>query len=538
METVQSPSIQTSTYRDLPLSQLQESPFNPRKRFHQASLEELAQSIRSQGVLAPLLVRELEAERFEIVAGSRRYRAAQIAELPEVPVRIVTLSDAEAQLAMAIENLQREDIHPLEEARAFANLFAQHYDVATIAAKVGRSDRFVAERVRLNELIPPIAEAFLEEKLTVGHALIIAKLPPSQQPEAFSAAYRKVWTSGGDSQVLVPVKELAAWIESNILLDLSAACFDRTDPELIPEAGTCDDCPKRTGANALLFSGNGLDSCLDRDCYIAKVDRHIAKSIERKPELVQVSAAWGAAKNGGPLGRNQYVEVTPPKNGRGKLMPSQKRCPHISKGIIVEGGSRGRVLTICADPNCPIHFAQAQQSKLAEEKARAERRQQDEQRKLELTTRQRLLGAILSKITSPLAKPDLALIGEAMLDRLPHEQARHVALRHKLLAGEKASDATNFSRLLVTHLKRLDETGLCCLLVELSLQDAATNFYSKDAPALLEAVAKRHRISVEKVANAVKMEFEVKRKKQEQRRGSAKGSAEPAKAIRGSKRAR
>lgn len=89
---------------------------------------------------------------------------------------------------MAIENLQREDVHPLEEARAFANLATQHYDIATIAAKVGRSERFVAERIRLNELIPPIAEAFLEDRITVGHALLIAKLPASQQLEPFTAA--------------------------------------------------------------------------------------------------------------------------------------------------------------------------------------------------------------------------------------------------------------------------------------------------------------------------------------------------------------
>lgn len=114
--------IQTSIIRDLPRTHLQESPFNPRKRFQQNSLEGLAQSIRSQGVLAPLLVRELEPERFEIVAGSRRFRASQIAGIEQVPIRVVSRSDAEAQLAMAIENLQREDVHPFEEARAFAKL--------------------------------------------------------------------------------------------------------------------------------------------------------------------------------------------------------------------------------------------------------------------------------------------------------------------------------------------------------------------------------------------------------------------------------
>ena len=534
METVQNTSTQNLSYRDLPLPQLQESPFNPRKRFHQTSLEELAQSIRSQGILAPLLVRELEAERFEIVAGSRRYRAAQIAELPQVPVRIVSLSDAEAQLAMAIENLQREDIHPLEEARAFANLSAQHYDVATIAAKVGRSDRFVVERIRLNELIPPIAEAFLEDKLTVGHALIIAKLPPSQQQEAFAAAYRKVWTGGNDSQVLLPVKELALWIESNLLLDLATACFDRTDSSLLPEAGSCDDCPKRTGANALLFAGNGPDSCLDRICFTSKVDRHIAVSVEHKPELVQISASWGG-KNGA-LGRGEYIEITPAKKGPGPLMPTQKRCSSMGKGIVVEGGSRGQVLTICADPSCTVHFPHAQQSKAAEENAREERRKEEAQRKIELTTRQRVLAVILTKITAPLQKGELMLIAESLLSHMQHDHARPIALRHKLLPDTKASDSTNFSRLVQTHLKTLDETGLCRLLVEIALQEHATNFYSKEAPVILDTAAKRHRVSVEKIAQGVAAEFETKQKKLEQRRTSSKVQPSASKAKSGSKR--
>jgi hypothetical protein len=84
-----------------------------------------------------------------------------------------------------------------------------------------------------------VAEAFLKDQITIGHALLIAKLPASQQPEAFSAAFRGLWTSEGNSQVLIPVRELAAWIESNILLQLASAPFDKQDETLVPEAGSC-----------------------------------------------------------------------------------------------------------------------------------------------------------------------------------------------------------------------------------------------------------------------------------------------------------
>jgi ParB family chromosome partitioning protein len=106
----------SNEYRNVPISILVESATNPRKRFDEKNLEELASSMRAQGILAPLLVRELEENKYEVVAGARRLRAAKLAELGTVPVRVVKLTDAESIEAQVVENLQREDIHPLEES--------------------------------------------------------------------------------------------------------------------------------------------------------------------------------------------------------------------------------------------------------------------------------------------------------------------------------------------------------------------------------------------------------------------------------------
>ena len=100
-----------SEYRNLPIIQLQESPANPRRVFEDAALQELAASIQTQGVLSPLLVRQ-KGHSYEIVAGARRYRAAQLAGLDSVPVRIVELTDAQALETSIVENLQRRDVHP------------------------------------------------------------------------------------------------------------------------------------------------------------------------------------------------------------------------------------------------------------------------------------------------------------------------------------------------------------------------------------------------------------------------------------------
>src|SRR3984885_15237172 len=199
-------------YRNIPIATLVESPSNPRRCFDEKKLEELAASFKTQGIVEPLLVRHLEESKYEVVIGARRLRAAKLAELESVPVRVKQLTDAEAIEAQVVENLQREDIHPLEESLGFKSLLQlgePTYTIASIAARAGKSEAYVHGRIKLADLIPPVAEAFLKDEITIGHALLIAKLPASQQQEAFAAAFRGQWTSEGNTQVLIPARELA-----------------------------------------------------------------------------------------------------------------------------------------------------------------------------------------------------------------------------------------------------------------------------------------------------------------------------------------
>src|SRR5882724_7130261 len=154
-------AVTNNEYRNISIAALVESGTNPRKRFDQVALEELAASFKTQGVLAPLLVRELEESKYEVVAGARRLRAARIAELETVPVRVVKLTDAESIEAQVVENLQREDIHPLDEALGFKSLLElgePTYTIANIAARAGKSEGYVHGRIKLADLIPPVAE--------------------------------------------------------------------------------------------------------------------------------------------------------------------------------------------------------------------------------------------------------------------------------------------------------------------------------------------------------------------------------------------
>ena len=144
MQDAQNTAI-SNEYRSVPISILVESATNPRKRFDEKNLEDLAASMRAQGILAPLLVRELEESKYEVVAGARRLRAAKLAELETLPVRVVKLTDAEAIEAQCVENLQREDIHPLRASgfKSLLELGEPAYTIATIASRAGKSEAYI-----------------------------------------------------------------------------------------------------------------------------------------------------------------------------------------------------------------------------------------------------------------------------------------------------------------------------------------------------------------------------------------------------------
>lgn len=174
--------------RSVLIESIQANRFQPRKTFPDESLEELAASIREFGVLQPLLVRPLE-EGFELVAGERRLRASKLAGLAEVPVISREIGDKEvAEMAM-IENLQREDLHFLEEAEGFQQLIVQFgFTQEELAKRVGKSQSTLANKLRLLKLEPQVRQRLQEERLSERHARALLKLEsPEEQEEVLAA---------------------------------------------------------------------------------------------------------------------------------------------------------------------------------------------------------------------------------------------------------------------------------------------------------------------------------------------------------------
>jgi ParB family chromosome partitioning protein len=171
----------------LPLARLRRGRYQPRSKMDPASLAELALSIKEQGVMQPILVRPVDGGRFEIVAGERRWRAAQQAGLREVPALVRNVPDQSALAVALIENIQREDLNPLEEAKGLQRLIEEFGLTHDAAAKaVGRSRSAVSNLLRLTALAPPVQEYLLAGQLEMGHARALLALPLAEQSGAAS----------------------------------------------------------------------------------------------------------------------------------------------------------------------------------------------------------------------------------------------------------------------------------------------------------------------------------------------------------------
>ena len=192
----------------LPISQVESCSSQPRKRFDDESLQELADSISQHGIIQPLTVRKLSSGYYQIIAGERRWRAARLAGLQEVPVIVIEADDRKAAELAMIENLQREDLNPMEEAAGFQSLIeSYHMTQEEAAQRVGKSRSAVTNALRLLGLTPSVRKLVEEGKLSAGHARALVPLSPSLQESAANAI-----VSGGLSvrQTEALVKRLSA----------------------------------------------------------------------------------------------------------------------------------------------------------------------------------------------------------------------------------------------------------------------------------------------------------------------------------------
>ena len=274
-------------FAHLPLPQITASHHNPRKTFDAGKLAELAESIKTSGVHQPILVRPLPGDRvldtdravqYEIVAGERRYRASQLADALTIPAMIRPLTDDQALEIMLVENLQRDDLTELEEAEGYESLM-QHSSLTAdqVASKIGKSRSYVYGRLKLLDLCQEARGALRDRTIDASRALLVARIPDSKlQIKALNVATNPV---GGGADPM-GARAFSTWLQQNVMLRLERAPFQITDAHLVPAAGSCKDCPKRTGANPDLFADvPNADICTDPACHQAKEQAHRAQLV-------------------------------------------------------------------------------------------------------------------------------------------------------------------------------------------------------------------------------------------------------------------
>ena len=320
------------TYLDIPIEDLHDSPFNPRQTFDPVADAEMVEDIKAHGrILQPLMVRPRIGPLFggqhsqdphavagyEIVFGHRRKRNATTAGLATLPCKVEAMDDATARRMQISENLSRQDVHPLEEAKGFQTLIDDDGETAdTIAAKFGKSRSYVYGRLKLLALVPELRTACLAGEVQAEVALLVARLrTPALQAKALGyikAEYRAKMDDGGQASY----RTLRDLLNEKFTLDLNKAMFDIEDEMLLPIAGHCLRCPKRTG-NAPEFDDvaraddkaprimqmfgrlthTGPNVCTDPDCFDAKKKAHLAREAAKLTADGKAVLTGTAARN-------------------------------------------------------------------------------------------------------------------------------------------------------------------------------------------------------------------------------------------------
>jgi ParB/RepB/Spo0J family partition protein len=313
---------------DAPIHELAPSRTNRMVR-EDENLLAMAATMKVVGLLQPILVRRLPPARlhdtfenadtrraaYEIIAGERRWVAAKIAGLKRVPILLKEADDSSALVMQLIENLHRQDLNPLEEARGVQRLLADHgYTRDDAAEALHKSRSHVFESLRLLNLCPEAQAAIEAGMLKRSVALLVAQRPTM----AMQAEYTKRVLTEGPGNTPLSYRSALDLARRNYMTDLAQAPFALADAQLCPAAGACTTCPKRTGANPELWDKSGADVCTDTACFAGKKDAHFERMRRKAAERGQTVITGREAREimptegGSPAG---YLLLDKPSQG-------------------------------------------------------------------------------------------------------------------------------------------------------------------------------------------------------------------------------
>ena len=450
---------------EVPLHLIKPSKSNPRKTFD--DLNDLANSIRQNGVQQPLLVRPHPTitGSYDLVAGERRWRASKLAEKGTAPCIVKALSDEDALDLQMVENIQREDLSPLEAAEGYGKLLKRHGDIATVAAKVGKEIAEVTRILQLNKLTASAKEALSKGDMLLGHAYELCRLRDHEQKQALDFLFAKgeraqIQTRAGWKPVgrrALPVADLRVWIQNTLMLDLAKAPFDASDATLNPTAGACSGCPHRTGNAPILFADikNG-DVCTVPSCFFAKRNAALERRAQALAKehghksILKIAIGWVSG---------QKDESVPPfdkqvySNTGVALVEPGTECEFTKPAMVVycersENVKVGQYVSVCTkagyDGECKKHNGRSRTGHTARPKVsptvRADRRVENWKKEQPIVVLARIAKATVEaakkvRLNGTLLKQAMALSSEEVFDHVYSDRYREVGKAFGLAAA-------------------------------------------------------------------------------------------------------
>ena len=286
--TFKTPLATATAETDLDITTVHPSADNHRKTFNNASLQELAESIREVGILQAIAVRPHTAGGYEIIYGERRYRASLLAGAKTIKATIYNnITDDEAEDMSLSENLQREQVRPTEEAKAFKRLLEKgRYDMYSLVSRFGRSEKYIYTRLKLNELYQPIGELLDNETITISVAEEISTYEANIQKDVYENHLK---TDNKDDWSGYTLNLFKKYFEKYYTTDLEQYKFDKTE---------CKACVHNAANYNLFAEHNGCGHCTNRKCLETKNAAHVAKETEKllksDPKLVVARPYYGS----------------------------------------------------------------------------------------------------------------------------------------------------------------------------------------------------------------------------------------------------
>ena len=325
-ETVQAPTDHTPEALPtvlMDIAQLRTSPYNPRTTYEEEGIKELAATLRESGLLHPLHVRPKDGY-YEIITGERRFHAARLLGWKQIAVYVREATDAQARDMALTENLQREDMAPMDEARAYKTLVSEGADIYTLAAKYGKSDRYIYDRLKLNDLIPAIADLLSRKMIGLGIALEVSKCEKFIQQDLYEnhlkgSAEDDTPQTGWRGKGLADFRRL---LQDAYTSDLTRYAFDKSD---------CLHCVHNTNTYDMFAETNSCGHCTDRECLQAKNAAFVLEKsralLKVDPRIVVANCSYGYTN---PVVRQNLEEEghTVKKVGFGyRTLPAEPQAP-------------------------------------------------------------------------------------------------------------------------------------------------------------------------------------------------------------------